>query len=344
MRGLPVGDRMTDPEKSIGQEAVGDDGAELRLLRLAGPRRTAPHEREARVRAAVHAHWQLHLSARRWSSWWWVAASLTAAATIVGVVLLRTFEPTVTTTGMAVVEVLSGDVLATSGSETATPSLGAELGDGTVVETAAEGRLALRLPGGSSLRIDGGSRTVLEAANIIRLDRGAVYLDSEPGSSSGGVVVRCDLAEVREDGTQFEVRILGDGLRVRTREGVALLWTSGREERIAAGTEATLGADGSLSRKVLTAYGPEWEWVTSTAPVFSLDGRSGAEFLRWVSRETGRELRWTDPGLAAAAERAVLHGNISGVRPEEAPSMVLPTCGLSATVDGGFLVIAAAGR
>ena len=65
--------------------------------------------------------------------------------------------------------------------------------------------------------------------------------------------------------------------------------------------------------------------------------------LRWVSRESGLELRWADPRLAESAEMAVLHGDISGVRPDEAPSVVLPTCGLAAKVGGGHLLVEAAG-
>jgi hypothetical protein len=333
---------MDDRDDLRGHGPEGDS-AELRLLRVAGPRRAVPQDREARVRAAVHGHWQRRVAARRPLTWWWTAAALAAAAAVVAAVLPRLVKPAPAASQVAVVEVLSGDVTARNAAATSPLSLGAGLARYTVVETAEHGRLALRLPGGASLRIDGASRVALDEANVVHLDRGAVYVDSGRARAVSGVAVTCGFAEVREVGTQFEVRILEDGLRVRAREGVVLVHATGRDEEITAGTEATLRADGSLTTRAIAPYGPEWGWVLSAAPAFKLDGRTAGDLLRWVSRESGLELRWAEPRLAKLAERTILHGDISGVRPDEAPAVVLPTCGFASKVDGGHLLIEAAG-
>jgi len=335
---------MGDREDLRRQRPPDGEGAELRLLRIAGPRREVPPDRQARVRAAVLGHWQRRVSTRRHLTWWWAAAALAAAATVVAVVAPRLTGRSASTSRVAVVEVVLGDVVAREGPARSSLSVGAGLGPHAVVETAARGRLALRLPGGASLRVDGASRVRLAAADVVHLDRGAVYVDSEGQRAGGGVAVLSDLAEVRELGTQFEVRILEGGLRVRAREGVVLVHATGHDERITAGTEATLGADGSLSTRAIARYGPEWGWVLSAAPSFALEGRTAGELLRWVSRESGLELRWAEPQLAESAEGTVLHGDISGVRPDQAPSVVLPTCGLVSRVEGGHLLIEAADR
>ncbi|MDX1645281.1 MAG: hypothetical protein R3244_13075, partial [Thermoanaerobaculia bacterium] len=160
---------------------------------------------------------------------------------------------------------------------------------------------------------------------------------------SAGITVETDWGAVEDIGTQFEVRT-SDGLRVRVREGRINLDRQGRVYEAVAGTELLLSPGGSLSRRSVPLFGPEWDWVLEVAEPFGLDGQPLDSFLTWVSRETGREVRFADPVLAAEASTVRLHGSIAGLRPDEALEAVLPTCGLVHRFTAGTLLIEAETR
>lgn len=212
-----------------------------------------------------------------------------------------------------------------------------ETGDGT---GPLPSRLALRLSSGIEVRLDADTRLRLASATEVELERGAVYVDT--GAASGtGLAVRTPFGVARDVGTRFQVR-LGDHeapLRVRVRDGSVVV-ERGSETRLAAAGEAiVVRGDGVMERRRASGYGPAWNWVTATAPRFELEGRTLAQLLEWVSRETGWVVRYEDPGLAAAADDVVLHGSLGDLRPDQAPFAVLPGAGLEGEFDEGTLVV-----
>jgi hypothetical protein len=70
-----------------------------------------------------------------------------------------------------------------------------------------------------------------------------------------------------------------------------------------------------------------------------LEGETLSDFLVWVSHETGLQVRFGDPQAGKKLDSIVLHGSIEGVRPDQAPAVVLPTCGLTSHLEGNVLVI-----
>jgi ferric-dicitrate binding protein FerR (iron transport regulator) len=315
------------------------ENAELRLLRLAGFRQQAPPEREARVRAAAREHWRASVALQKRRRWWWVMAPLMAAAALVIALVAPQRRPIPAAAEVATVAVVAGEARASTGDRNLTLEIGTPLFAHSAIETGQQGSVALRLAGGQSLRLASGTRVLLGDPGKLRLDRGAVYVDSGPDRGESGVVVSSARAEVLEIGTQFEVRTLGDRLRIRVREGKIELRERRRHEIVATGMEATLGGDGSVTTSQISPYDPEWSWVLAVAPPFRLEGSTVGEFLRWAARETGLGLRWVDPRLTQSAETMILHGDIGGLRPDEAPVVVLPTCGLTARREEGALLI-----
>jgi ferric-dicitrate binding protein FerR (iron transport regulator) len=207
---------------------------------------------------------------------------------------------------------------------------------GEWVETGATTRVALRLSGGISLRVNTGSRTRLLSSSVIELAYGALYLDT--GADSKGLEVRTPLGTVRDIGTQFEIRLRDASLRLRVRTGVAEVRRGVQSIPARPGTEVTLTADGAASTSVAT-HGPDWEWAVHLAPSFEIEGRPLAAFLEYLSREHGWTLRYADAALARDSTSIILHGSVDRLQPRDALAVALATSGLFHHFRDGELLI-----
>ncbi|HEX5714674.1 MAG TPA: FecR family protein [Thermoanaerobaculia bacterium] len=287
------------------------------LLEEAGPRPEVPPEDLAKIKAAFRAEWQEHVRQRRSPDrrLWLLAASIVAALAL----------------GWWLWPSPAGPVARAESGMRETVSAGAK------VETG-DSPAAFRLAGGSSLRLDAESRVRLVSASEIRLERGAVYLDSE---GTGTVAVHTPLGTVRELGTQFEVRLLGSAVRVRVREGAVSLDGNGTAYKVEAGTELVLHDSGSVTGGRIAAYGPPWSWVLKAAPPLRIEGLTLEEVLERVARETGWTVRFEDPRVAASADEIVVHGDVGHLTPDQALEVVLPGAGLDHRVVDGVLILKA---
>lgn len=313
-----------------------------RLLEQAGPRPAAPGEREARVQKTVRAHWRAEVDvASRRRRLAWAAVSLAAAAAVAVVIgrgwWSQGIRPPGPEESIATLLRAEGSVHLADGGLLKS---GDTLAPGGEIETGPDGRAALSLSDGSSLRLDTGTRVRLAAGPVLVLDRGSVYIDSGTGQPRRAFLeVRTRMGVVRDIGTQFEVRLREDELWVSVREGLATLARAGRSFAAPAGTRLVAGAAGGVESRALPVLGPEWDWVLAIAPEFRIEGRTLGEYLDWLSRETGWRVQFADPSIARNAPTIILHGSVAGLRPDETPPAVLPTCGLRHRLSDSTLVI-----
>jgi hypothetical protein len=320
------------------------DGMLQRLLGLADAGPEIPPDGAARVRAALRPAWRAAVRARRRRVAWTVG--LAAAAVVLVAVALGLRRPPPRPAPVQTVARLAAarGILELRG-PTASPAwigpgeVGRAVVAGAWLRTGPASRAALRLAGGQSLRLDRSTSVRLVTAETIELAGGAVYLDSG-AATTGGVEVRTALGVTREIGTQFEVRLGRGSLTVRAREGEVTVSGAGGALRLEAGVSVTVAADGARLFGHVEPDGPEWGWAREIAPAFAVEGRSVAEFLGWVGRETGLTVSFADAASARFAEVTVLHGTIAGLDPAEAPAIVLPGCGLTHEVAAGNLVVA----
>lgn len=334
---------MNDPRepRRPGQGgSASEEEAIAALLRLAGPRPAVPPERRERVRSAVQALWNRSVASRRRRRVVvWIVGSLAAAAAVVvtvGLGLRRGPSPG-GTPGGARVEVVEGRVRSRA---LGTVRRGDGIAPGDEIRTDDDGRVAIRLGSEASLRVDRASRIELSSASSIELHRGAVYVDrpAAPGDALP-VEIRTRLGVVTEVGTQFEVRLEGESVRIRVREGLVSLERGGRAYTAGSGRQLLAGAGSEVVASEAPRHGEAWAWTLALAPPFDLEGSSLQEFLSWVSRETGWPVRFEESSLAGRAAETVLHGSVEGLRPDEALATVLPTCGLRHRIEDGILVV-----
>ena len=338
---------MSDSAPPTRREDSGDVIA--RLLRLAGPRERAPLVRAERVREAVRGQWRRgvrHRRRRRQAMW---VGAATLAASVAGLVATRrpgAPPPPAEAPLVATLEAVAGSPRTAAGEAALAPiALGDGLRAGDRLETAAGDRVALRLLTGASLRLDVDSRLRLLSPTRVELLRGAVYVDSGAAPlAATQLEVETPWGLARDIGTQFEIRVQplpASALRVRVREGRVQLDRQGERHEAPAGLELEMDAAGHLARRPVSQNGPDWAWTLAIAPPFELEGRRLADFLDWVTRETGLQVRFADPALEYTTADCVLHGSLRGIAPDEAPAAVLPPCGLTHRVEDGGLLISA---
>ncbi len=335
-----------------GDSAEPDDDI-ARLLALAGPRPRVPDEVTARVRAAVHAHWQQRVDAGPRRQRLLTAFLAAAALVVVGVGTSLWFASSggsrpVRTPEVPPVTVAHVVALAGMGSAVTAPgegrpvglAMGGAVASGATVVTPASARVALRTSDGVSLRVDAASRVRLLSATRLQLESGAVYVDN-PSTGTGGVriEVRTPLGLASDVGTQFETRVNARELRVRVREGTVVVRRDAGTEGAKAGEELRIDTTGTVARRGLLPHDPEWTWVVEMAPDPAIEGRPLGELLAWAARETGWRVEFADQRLSRTAPGIVLHGSIEGLTPAAALAAVLPTCGLSHRVSGGAVWI-----
>lgn len=294
------------------------DDAIAALVRLAGRRPPVPEDAARRVRDAVHDEWMETIGRRRRTRWIGSAAVVAAAAATFFILQLTTPSTQPVAQRMVV-----------AGGQTN----GAVIYANDVYEVA-NGNTASLAWGNTTLRLDGGTRIRIASATELTLDRGAVYVDS----NHSGVVIHTPIGSVRDIGTQFEVRLAADRMRVRVREGRVDLQHGGATHSAEAGVELDADARGGVTQHSIARSGAEWDWVVRAAPPIHLDGRTLSEVVASVTRDEGVTAVWSDAASRNAASMR-LHGDVP-LTPEEALDTALVASGLTSRTDGDRLIIA----
>ncbi|MGH9367857.1 MAG: FecR domain-containing protein [Thermoanaerobaculia bacterium] len=334
---------------------VPEEDAVRKLLEEAGPRPVLAQDDLASIREAARRQWRRRYGGRaapRSSVRWWV--SLAAAALLAAAGLLWrariSDRPPPAAPAAASLEIATGFARWKSSGEPPVSlrpgAVGRPLPEGSELETGEGpeewGRLALRMAGGASVRLDAGTRVRLVSTALVELSRGAVYVDTggEPGTGKE-VAVRAPAGLFQGVGTQFEVRAVGEGAvtRLRVREGSVRLELRDESVLTDTGQELIVSGDGSLARRPMPAYGPEWDWVLKTAPMLSIEGVKVRTFLDWTARETGWRVVLADEETRSLCDSVVLHGSIDHLTPAEAPGVVLASAGLGHRISDGTLVV-----
>jgi ferric-dicitrate binding protein FerR (iron transport regulator) len=269
-----------------------------------------------------------------------LAAGLVVAAAGLSVLGLRTVEPVAAAGTLAAV---SGGIRERSGWLSSWRAM--ERGDvvmaGRTLQTGADGGATLALSGAVSARLDRDTRIEVIDRERLRLEQGTLYVDAGPnGGRASRLEVETGSGAVRHVGTQYELKLLGTGTRLRVREG-SVEWRSagGAVARGLAGEQLMISAEGDVRREPVARYGSSWDWVVQAAPAIDLEGMPLTQFLAWAARELGREVAFSPALSEAELATIVLHGSTGGLTPADALHAVLATTSVQAVIDDGRIVI-----
>ena len=215
---------------------------------------------------------------------------------------------------------------------------------GQTIVTGNEAGLALAWGSGGSLRVDANTRLRFESDGAVFLETGRVYFDSQPGLSAsivGGDATAFELSTdhgmVKHVGTQYMTSVDTESLVVSVREGAVQNDGHAYDQTVETGEQATLIGRQRPNLLRINPYGGAWSWVTGTTPAADVDGKSLHEFLVWVSRELGLELRF-EGRSEAVAQSAVLKGTIDA-EPADALRLRLASAALDWRIEGGVIYI-----
>jgi hypothetical protein len=240
---------------------------------------------------------------------------------------------------VARVAAVSGDVKLT-GTRADTPAADGVLLSGESIDSRS-GRIALAF-GALSLRVDRDTRLRLDAPERITLIEGTVYVDSGGVNAATALSIATPAGDVRHIGTQFLVDVDGDVTRVSVREGRVTLGPEGSAHGVSAGER--LEVDGTRSRQTAAqvSHGADWEWATAIAPSFDVENRPLAEFLGWIAREHGWQLRYADATQQSLAQSVRLHGSLEGLEASAMIERVSLITGVPLALHDGALIVGAA--
>lgn len=327
------------------QERTDDDGRRddedviRRLVALGVPRRDVPPEIERRVRATVYEAWSDASGGSRHRRRWAVPMAVAASVVLAGLIFIRAPLPTQPeVASLATVIQVSGALR--DAAERTPISRGAHLAGGARLETGDVGRAALEMADGTSVRLDHGTVLTLVADRRLSLESGAVYIDTASAGDRGGasLTIMTPHATATDIGTQFEVRVAGEGTLVRVREGEVRVSADGRDQISGAGIAARVDSGGEIRSEPIPVWGTSWDWTQQVAPPFDAEDRALAEFLAWSARELGLQLDYQ--GDSAGAARAIrLSGSVADMRPRDALQAVMTTTALDYRIEDGRLIV-----
>jgi ferric-dicitrate binding protein FerR (iron transport regulator) len=324
-----------------------------RLLRSSGRGPTASTEARSRIYTAVRERWQESLpgrvsSARRgdrrrgFALTWKFA--LAAGLAAIAVLAYRVQAPrTDSMPPFASVAKVQGDVAIRRGGEVRDVRIEAPatVSVGDLLTTGAGARVALQLENGYVLRVNSGSELLLAAADGVELRSGTVYFDSNFAALDEPLTIATPLGSVRHAGTQFETSLVDAGLRIRVREGAVILSDGAGDLLARAGEQMHVASGSAPQRTAIGADDAAWQWVEDLAMVQPAAEYPLPEVLAWVSRETGRALRYADAPTEARAQSVVLY-ELEGLTPRETLDVIRSTTELDYRyVEGGLLVTSA---
>jgi ferric-dicitrate binding protein FerR (iron transport regulator) len=324
-------------QETNGQRANSDMVAAL--IQAAGPRTRPPADAHSQVFNAALA--ALRQKTRRRRERNWLVGALAAGLAAMSVMLLVqrgdvSLKPRIAT----VVRTIGAVELQTGDRWEPLADARGEITAGTGLRTRAGAGAALALANGTSLRLAAATEVRFDGSRELQLQDGRVYLDNR-ASLGTGFRIGTPLGTVRDVGTQFEVRVADESLRVRVREGRVEIDRAGGHVNGAAGEQLEIDVLGGVTRSAIATTDPEWQWAEAMATAPDIDGRPASELLAWVARETGHRLRYASPDVEQRAATVILHGNIRHLAPLAALDAMLATTDLEYVLIGDTMEIRA---
>lgn len=325
-------ERMMEDTTSPDELAQRDDDALATLMTLAGPRAVVPLDIEHRVRDIVRNEWRRSTTVVRTMRW---AVPVAMAASLVIAIGINSNSQSPLVSAPAV-----GAIALVAGVDTASLVVGNKVRVGDVLTTVDGQGVSVALNGDISLRIAAASAVRVDAMDEYSLITGQLYVDTgETIYPDKRITVSTPYGSATDIGTQFSVSFDGAMMDVAVREGRVDVTDSVATYATEAGHRLALRNGGVAVVDPMAIDDPTFEWAIALAPTFEIENESLLDFLKWASRETGKELVFAGNDVRLAAMGIKLHGTLPKLSPIEAAEAVLATTKFTFRIDGSTISI-----
>lgn len=328
-------------ERSAG---LPEDDVLAALFRQAEPRPIPTPSQEATIRRAVYLEWKATVKQRtkRTRRLWAVAASAVISAVIIGT-LVQNAPEIALGPEVAAVDKHFGVVEFSPKTVNAVSDHMLRVSAGQSIATGDHSGVALAWVNGGSLRLDQNTSVRIDSAQEIFLQSGRVYFDSRPATHSTQMamsdltlVINTPAGTVTPLGTRYQTQVVNDELIVTVREGRVVVESDRVREHAVAREQLIVASNGVATRSVVDTFGNSWHWVEATSPFFDSAGKNVYDFLNWVGRESGREIRFRTAETERIARNTAIVGfGLLDASPTDALDIVMPTTGLHWSIQAG---------
>jgi hypothetical protein len=210
---------------------------------------------------------------------------------------------------------------------------------GDYIRTQNNNRIMIELDNGNSFRVDENTQLQLVNRNEIHLSQGQIYVESAQQQPTSKLLIKTDIAEVNHIGTRYLVSLLKDKLNVAVREGKVVINNKEVTNQVEHGFEASIDTTGNYQHHPISSHDKKWGWTQKIAKSFNIQDKTVAEYLQWVSNETGYEILWQSTSNKVDANKVKLSGSINGVLPIESLDVIMPTTRFNYQIRGSVIHI-----
>ncbi len=311
--------------KDKNNQIISEDDIE-RILRKVGPLVTPPEEMGSRIRENVKAEWRRETSRRRQWRNYRIAAVVCAVsfAMYFGAILMPDMNTAVVATLDTPIHLVERSADGVSWRTLAS----GELREGDYLRTAPGTSVSVTFENKMNVRLASASMMQIVTHNEVDLKQGAVYLDSINRVVDVPFVVVTDHGRAVDIGTQFIVSANPDAWSVQVREGQVNVSDGQTRLQLVPGDLVTISANDQIERSTVPAHDESWRWAEAVRPHYNLEGQKLSDYLSWVSRETGKTLRYTSLGVEESAAHIILRGSIDNLTAEESVQFVMRSTNL----------------
>jgi ferric-dicitrate binding protein FerR (iron transport regulator) len=189
----------------------------------------------------------------------------------------------------------------------------------------------------SSLRLDRDTHLRVDGRDHVTLLAGSLYVDSGGLNVSSALRIATPAGEIGHIGTQFQVVVDGSSTRVRVREGRVSVTSGDATQDLATGDALEVRGTERRVTHGLSTYGEAWAWAASIGAILEIENRPLGEFLAWLAREQGWQLRYASDALQEQAAQVRLHGALDGLDATAMLERVALITGVPLQMRGGVL-------
>ncbi|MBL4681480.1 MAG: FecR domain-containing protein [Pseudomonadales bacterium] len=195
------------------------------------------------------------------------------------------------------------------------------------IRTGSNSYTSLRLQNGMDVRV--GEDTEIEIVNLdtIFLSTGTLYVDSNStvSGSETDISIRTPFGQAVDIGTQFLVQVTPQQWRVQVRDGKVEMKDDNEVFLLESGYRLEISESDTVTKSPIESHDDSWQWIKNVSAPFQLEGATLDHYLEWISKESGKKIKYRSESAHEAASKTILHGSATNLASMDTLSNIIST-------------------